>query len=529
MPTVWEILNTSLPEITYENETAAGQGKGSTEWAAHSHTPVSVEEWTDFGSLVAAEGTREHNQRVVDSNFDLATRFEMNLEQLEPCSEEEHVTSATAFLLSNISIERYDLSDGIYFPRRNNELTAKPDIIAMKRDNQGLGVGPSLDYASPAAGRRAQIRRETVQLIKSLYRFPFETKPTWKFPFLQRNDVNGEASRSHEIIINLWEVPHDFDAEKMQAQVPLPLHWPSEKKKVFHLVRQIYGQMVADHCRYGVFHTYDRWIFCKRSQDGTLSLSRSFRRDETSPSVLQAIKTLIGFDDYRLSITAAVHPSSASRAPPIKKSRSAPQPRLPPGRGADDSNRGGGKPTGGGEDKQKSGNANLATTLSSSELHLFDRTDNVLLLTTPRYPSVLVKMQNSRSIHVLEEMSHEAEFYSSVQELSAVEEVVPKFYGYSTHLGVAISCLELESDDFDDIDAENLPMALKRSALHAVQVLSNAHILHNDLELRNFVRCRNDPMRAKIIDFGRAEFSDNSKLLAEQVQHAKVLLGVMND
>lgn len=529
MPTVWEILNTSLPEITYENETASGQGKGSTEWAAHSHTPVSVEEWTDFGSLVAAEGTLERNQRVVDSNFDLKTRFEIDLERLEPCSEEEHVTSATAFLLSNISIERYDLSDGVYFPRRNQELTAKPDIIAMKRDNQGLGVGPSSDYVSPAAGKRAQRRRETVQLIKSLYRFPFETKPTWKFPFLLRNDVNGEASRSHEIIINHWEVPHGFDAEKMQAQVPLPLHWSSEKRKVFHLVRQIYGQMVADHCRYGVFHTYDRWIFCKRSQDGTLSLSRSFRRDETSPSVLQAIKTLVGFDDYRLSLAAAVHPSSASKAPPVKKSRSAAQHRLPLLRGAGDSNRGGGKRIGGGEDKQKSWNANLASTLSSSELHLFDRTDNVLLLTTPRYPFVLIKMQNSRSIHVREEMEHEADFYASLHELSDVQEVVPMFYGFSMHLGVAMSCFELESDDFDDIAVENLPMELKRSALRAVEVLSNAHILHNDLGLRNFVRCRKNTMRAKIIDLGRAEYSDNTKLLAEQVQHAKVLLGVNDD
>jgi hypothetical protein len=80
----------SLPEIQYENQTVAGEGKGSTEWAAHSHTPTSVVEWTGFDNLVAAEGNHHRNQRLV--NLNLTTRFEMDLEALLPCSSEEHAT-----------------------------------------------------------------------------------------------------------------------------------------------------------------------------------------------------------------------------------------------------------------------------------------------------------------------------------------------------------------------------------------------------------------------------------------------------
>jgi len=173
---------------------------------------------------------------------------------------------------------------------------------------------------------------------------------------------------------------------------------------------------------------------------------------------------------------------------------------------------------------------NLAATLSSWECDVFDKTDNVLLLTTPKYPSVLVKMQQNPSLHhVAQEMAHEAEFYAAVQGLQEVVEVIPKFYGYSTHLGVAMSCFEREMDDFDDIAIGNVPMSLKWSAVHAVEVLSNAGILHNDLELHNIVQCRSDPAKAKIIDFGRAEFSVNETRLGEQVQRVKRLLGLVDE
>jgi len=528
MSTVWEALNVSLPELRYENVTTSGQGKGSTTWAAHSHTPTAVAEWEDFDNLVATEGMHARNHRQVEENLSLL--FKSYLRFMEPCSTEEHISKVTSGVLNAMKVSDFDLSDGVSFPERNTELTAKPDIIAMKNDDKGLGVGPSSAYVSPPKGTRAKVRRDTVQLIRSLYRFPFETKPNWKFEFLAENDAEGETSRSeaHCVIIDSWSIPGDFDSAKMQAEVPLPRSWPLKKKKVFHLVRQLYGQMVADHCRYGVFHTYDLWIFCKRSTDGTLFLSRAFRRKGTSPSVCQAIKTLIGFRDYRFSAPPAMHPSSASKMPQNKKPRKSykppPKPPLPPSNRDDGFD---GKPRGKrGGSKAKDGD-NLAATLSSWEMNVYDRTEKVLLLTTPKYPSVLVKMQQKPTLlHVSREMKHEADFYATMQDISELEDVIPKYYGYSTHLGVALTCVERESDNFDDICVENLPEALKHSAVQAVEALSRVGVLHNDLELHNIVQSRNDPMKAKIIDFGRAEFSSDRNCLNDQVEHVKFLLGL---
>jgi tRNA A-37 threonylcarbamoyl transferase component Bud32 len=62
--------------------------------------------------------------------------------------------------------------------------------------------------------------------------------------------------------------------------------------------------------------------------------------------------------------------------------------------------------------------------------------------------------------------------------------------------------------------------------VRGVQALSQAGILHNDLELQNIVRSKDDPNRAKIIDLGRAKFSDDEERLSEQVEDAKALLGI---
>lgn len=51
-------MNVPLPPLKYEKLTASGQGKGSTVWAAHSHTPVSVDEWTEFDT---GKGKKDQN------------------------------------------------------------------------------------------------------------------------------------------------------------------------------------------------------------------------------------------------------------------------------------------------------------------------------------------------------------------------------------------------------------------------------------------------------------------------------------
>jgi hypothetical protein len=347
------------------------------------------------------------------------------------------------------------------------------------------------------------VRRENTELIVSLYRMPFETKPVWKFPFLN----------SAQYIIDQWEIPEDFDAAKMQAEAPLPEHWSKEKKKIFHLVRHIYGQMVADKRRYGVVTLYEHWFFCERTPDGILKISRSFAREAASPSVLQAIQTMVGFENHGLK-DVALHPQSASKAPPKKKNKaggdstSKPQP-LPPSYGKGGAVR---------------SNTNLAASLHPWECNVYDATGLVLLLTTARDPTVIVKLQNNPlKKHVADEMAQEAAMYAALEGNEAVQEVIPRFRGHSTHLGVAMICVEKELDDFDDIGLENLSDSLKQSAVRAIQVLSEAG-LHNDIDLRTIVRSKRDPSRAKIIDFGRALFSADSKLLAKQVERIKILL-----
>eukprot|EP00977_Amphora_coffeiformis_P017981 scaffold6064_cov173-Amphora_coffeaeformis.AAC.10 len=509
----WDHINVPLPELFYENTTTRGQGKGSTTWAAHSHTPVGVELWDDFDNLVTAEGREPCNHEQQDIDFvDVLSHT-----RLPPVSREEDVTNRLETILDVFSDAGWNLSGGIKFPQHNQQIIGKPDIVAQERNDAALGVGPISAYSSPPPGRRAQARRDNTATIVSLYRMPFETKPIWKFSFLDTS----------QFIIDEWEVPEDFDSTKMQSEVPLPKSWSVQKKKVFHLVRHFYGQMVVDKRRYGVFHMYERCFFCKRTPDGILRISRAFEKEESSPSIFQAIKTMVAFSDHRLD-SVRVHPSYASKAPPKKKNR----------RNNDDDESDGnqslhpggiGKPVGSGGARKEvgsvAGGTNLAASLQPWDCDVYDCTDHVLLLTTTKEPSVIVKLQsNPQMKHVADEMANEAAMYEAMEGNHTTREVIPRFHGHSRHLGVAMTCIEKELDDFYDIGLENLSDALKRSAVRAVQVLSDAGILHNDIELRNIVQSKKDRDCAQIIDLGRASFSSDSKRLKEQVEWVKKLL-----
>ena len=512
---LWATLNVPLPALKYENTTASGQGKGSTTWAAHSHTPLFVNEWTDFDALVDMEGNKDGNNTTVAIN--LKSELAIAQRYCVPVSEEEHVTANLNLLLQGVS-NYEELTHGIVFNTRSNELISAPDLIAMKRDDEGLGVGDISEYKSPEKEQRARVRRETVELVRNSYLFPFETKPVWKLGFV-------DTDQGHTRIISEWEIPPGFDEEKMYAKAPLPEEWSAEKKKVFHLVRQIYGQMVSDQCKYGIFHVYERWFFCKRTEQGGLFFSRAFGRMETSPSVLQAIKTMVGFEDHSMT-GASVHPASASKAVrPTKKARLPSNPNIPTSSHSGSTDSGKGIQSGGGKNASTMG-SNVAATLFPWDCQVNDATGNVLLMTTRKYPSLLVKLQqNQRMRHVADEMANEAEVYVALASNKAVQEAIPEFHGHSTHLGVAMTCLGREMDDLDDIGLENVPEELKQSAVRAVCLLSEAGVLHNDLELRNIVQSRNDPCRAKIVDFGRAVFSSDKQLLTEQVERTKYLLG----
>jgi hypothetical protein len=517
LQSIWASIDVPLPPLRYENTTAAGQGKGSTEWAAHSHTPGEVVEWTEFDALVTAEGAHARNALMVDVN--LSERLNDQAEDFRAVSEEEHVTDCLKSLLEKFASRRFNLSAGFDFPKRSNELTSAPDLIAMERNDEALGVGDISEYKSPTRGTKAKLRRDNLAMVRSLYRFPFETKPVWKFPFLNHPQAQND-------IISEWEIPEDFDEEKMQAEDSLPSHWSSTKKKIFHVVRQLYGQMFADDRRYGILHVYEVFFFCKRTQESTFMISRAFRRTATSPSVLQAIKTMVGFSDHIL-IGGVIHPKSASKA--AKKPKKTQGSRLP---ASFHDTRGGSTASGKQGRRGTQGNAstkgkNLAASLYPWDCKVYDVTDNILLMKTSKYPSLLVKIQqNPRKRHVADEMAHEAEVYAALGDNEAVQEAIVAFHGHSNHLGVAMTCIEQEMDDLDDIGLENVSEALKRSAVHAVSLLSDAGILHNDLELRNIVQSKDDPDRAKIIDFGRAVFTSDRHLLVEQVQRVKSLLGI---
>jgi len=47
-------------------------GKGSTENAAHSHTPLALKVWEEFDGLIAAEGDKTESRRVLDIDFQRA-------------------------------------------------------------------------------------------------------------------------------------------------------------------------------------------------------------------------------------------------------------------------------------------------------------------------------------------------------------------------------------------------------------------------------------------------------------------------
>jgi hypothetical protein len=142
-------------------------------------------------------------------------------------------------------------------------------------------------------------------------------------------------------------------------------------------------------------------------------------------------------------------------------------------------------------------------------------------------PSVLVKMQRDPTkMHVAEEMENEASVYKVLSRNTEVGEVLPSFRGFSNHLGVAMLCTGREGLDFEEIGVENLSQELKFSAVDCLQLLILSGVVHHDLELRNSVQSAENASKAKIIDFGLAEFSKDRHRLQEQVGALKSMLGI---
>lgn len=152
-------------------------------------------------------------------------------------------------------------------------------------------------------------------------------------------------------------------------------------------------------------------------------------------------------------------------------------------------------------------------------------TANTKILLKKSDPSVLIKIpHHTHAGDVAKEIEKEAAIYRKLAGNSEVQDAIPRFYGFSTHLGVPMLCIGREGPDFEDIGVENLSDALKESAVQCLRRLGRAGVVHHDLALRNIVQSAGDPQRAKIIDFGRAEFTQDQRLLQEQVTDLETLL-----
>ena len=107
---------------------------------------------------------------------------------------------------------------------------------------------------------------------------------------------------------------------------------------------------------------------------------------------------MVGFDDHGLE-DVPLHPQSVSKAPPMKKTRkdnnSNPKsPPLPPAYGDTRPGSHGAEKGGNGTGGAVTGGKNLAASLYPWDCDVYDFTDSVLLLTTTKDPTVIVKLQS---------------------------------------------------------------------------------------------------------------------------------------
>lgn len=509
---VWKHLDVALPKLNYKEGELQLQGKGSTEWAAHSHAPISVGKWNDFDQAIRTESLKPSNNVNIKANVS----GDMQSQRLRKVIEEEHVTHNTVTLLdaafSGLEVD-------FEFSTTPKYTVSNPDITFYREKVQSKIIYDTNEYSSP--NNRARKREYVSDNV--VVSFTMETKPFWKFNFL----CNAEDST--ELLISNWRDPSDYNAEKILREEIIPKEWTHVQKKVFHLIRQAYGQMVSSQLRYGIIHLYEIWWFCRRDESGHLQISRPFKRDDTSPSVLQAIKTLAGFDDFGL-LETTVHPVSCIKgkiAKPNSDESSADK--------KDSQERNNKKRSGGGGSSVGSSNtkSRLTTTLRSDpdgfasgifmwDCKILDFNENVKLLSNRKYPSVLIKIPHKpEAKHVIEEIENEAAIYCKLSENPNVNNAIAKFYGFSTHLGIPLLCISKEGPDFEDIGVENLSRELKESAVDSLCILSEAGLLHNDLDLRNIVQSKDNPKQAKIVDFGRAVFTEDQQLLKRQVEALK--------
>lgn len=309
MTTLWDKIDVGLPEFRYQKYLSL-DGKGSTAWASHSHTPCAVRKWdTSFDTLIAGASTHSiSSQNVVPNTMNLEEQLRIGTPQTVIGREEDVTSNALAVL------NFFGGHTQLGFASRTTNIFSIPDIVSTKVVEESHESFEDRTQP-PIEGTQAKLKQEAKEAWLAAYLFPFETKPYWKFQFLLGGD-------STDVIIREWGMPRNYSSQDIANERPLLQSWSHKKVKIFHLIRQVYGQMVASHRRYGVIHLWEVWWFCRRTDEGVLLISRPFTRQETSPSIFQVILALSLQMDHDMEELAVHDTKSLSQPPRMSRRRS---------------------------------------------------------------------------------------------------------------------------------------------------------------------------------------------------------------
>ncbi|KAG7338438.1 hypothetical protein IV203_010127 [Nitzschia inconspicua] len=124
---VWDHLDVALPdlELSLTANEVKTQEKGSTEWAAHSHSPVRLQEWDNFDELISIESEKTENQEY---------RKLMGLHEVvqlfvpwNKVKQEEDVTDRTLALLNTGTKDQFKLWGRYEFGKTRR----KPGLLTL--------------------------------------------------------------------------------------------------------------------------------------------------------------------------------------------------------------------------------------------------------------------------------------------------------------------------------------------------------------------------------------------------------------
>jgi hypothetical protein len=229
--------------MMYRNNMLRTQGKGSTAWAASLHTPTPVVEWTEFGDLIATEGTK--NEKLAVPTTGISAALELLTDFVVDVTKEEHVTSNTALVLQQFR----KIVTCVNVNRTDKYTAANPDLICQLKVSSSQMRGSAEQYASPPSKGKTARAKSFLQEQRDAVLFTFKTKPFWKYQFLMDQGSTWVLCRD-------FEVPDHFTSRDLLDKNALPKAWSCEKKKPFHAIQQIYGQIISSRRKYGAFHIY---------------------------------------------------------------------------------------------------------------------------------------------------------------------------------------------------------------------------------------------------------------------------------